>query len=217
MKRMMALRALGAIVLMLGLAAPTAAQEKEPIGLFAADARIAFPGYKEMPSVATELGVNPLDLPPRGLGLVLGAHVYPVRKAFVTLGVGAEMMTSGRSRTREGSEDGSSPALTVHTHFSSFAPQLSLNFGSKQGWSYISGGMGWGRLTTELAATPLPDAAARTRVINYGGGARWFANPHLAFSVDLRFYSVNPQEASAGRPAFPRMTIVAMSAGISVK
>lgn len=217
MQQMMPLRALGALALVLGLAAPASAQDKEPIGLFAADARIAFPGYKEMPTVAADLGVNPLDMPPRGFGLVLGAHVYPARKGIVTLGIGAELMTSGRSRARDASEDGSSPALTVHTHFSSFAPQLSLNFGSKQGWSYISGGMGWGRLTTELAATPLPDAAARTRVINYGGGARWFAKPHLAFSVDLRFYAVNPQEASAGRPAFPRMTIVAMSAGISVK
>jgi hypothetical protein len=211
------LRALGALALMLALAAPASAQGKEPIGLFAADARIAFPGYKGMPAVATELGVNPMDLPPRGLGLVLGAHVYPARKGLVTLGIGAELLTSGRSRTREAAADGSSPAVTVHTHFSSFSPQLSLNFGSKQGWSYLSAGMGWGRLTTELAASPFPDAAARTRVINYGGGARWFAKPHLAFSVDLRFYAVNPQEPGAGRPAFPRMTIVAMSAGISVK
>ena len=28
--------------------------------------------------------------------------------------------------------------------------------------------------------------------INYGGGARWFIKPHVAFSFDVRFYAINP-------------------------
>ena len=37
-------------------------------------------------------------------------------------------------------------------------------------------------------------------------------NQHIAVSLDLRFYAVNPQDATAGRPAFPRMTILSLSA-----
>jgi hypothetical protein len=157
--------------------------------------------------------VDKLDLPTRGLGLVFGGHLYPVRKGVVTLGLGAELMMSRRSRTQQTAEG--TAGQTVQTRFSSFAPQISLNFGAKQGWSYLSGGLGWGRYTTELVAKPLPDADGRLRVINYGGGARWFVNDHAAVSLDLRFYAVNPQEASLGRPAFPRMTILSLSAGIA--
>ena len=76
--------------------------------------------------------------------------------------------------------------------------------------------MGTGHLTTEVVSKPLPDAD-RTKVINYGGGARWFLNDHIAVSLDLRFYAVNPQEAVGGRPAFPRSTIRAITAGIALK
>ena len=54
-------------------------------------------------------------------------------------------------------------------------------------------------------------------IINYGGGARWFTNRHTAVSLDLRFYAVNPQEATAARPAQPRMTILTFSAGVAFK
>jgi hypothetical protein len=105
----------------------------------------------------------------------------------------------------------------VHTSFSAFSPQISFNFGSRQGWSYISGGLGWGRFTTELEVSPLPEAEGRLRTINYGGGARWFLNEHVAVSLDLRFYAINPQEATLVRPAFPRMTIVTFNAGVGFK
>ena len=32
----------------------------------------------------------------------------------------------------------------------------------------------------------------RVETINYGGGARWFIKPRLAFSIDVRFYAVSP-------------------------
>jgi hypothetical protein len=197
--------------------ATVAAQSSEPIGLFAADVRVPLPKFKQAASVATALGVDPLDLPTRGFGLVFGAHLYPARKGVVTLGIGGELMTSRRGRTQQVAAGSKTTALTVHTRFSSISPQISLNFGSKQGWSYISGGLGWGGFTTELETKPLPDAEGRLKTINYGGGARWFLNQHVAVSLDLRFYAVNPQEASLGRPAFPRMTIMAFSAGIGLK
>jgi hypothetical protein len=55
------------------------------------------------------------------------------------------------------------------------------------------------------------------KIINYGGGARWFVNQHVAVSLDLRFYAVNSQDASLGRPAYPSMTILAINAGIGLK
>jgi hypothetical protein len=64
---------------------------------------------------------------------------------------------------------------------------------------------------------PLPDQASRSKTINYGGGARWFAKKHLAVSMDLRFYAVNPQLATTTRPGFPRMTLMAFSAGAAIR
>jgi hypothetical protein len=39
----------------------------------------------------------------------------------------------------------------------------------------------------------------------------------VAVSLDLRFYAINPQEATGARPAFPRMTIVTFNAGLGFK
>jgi Outer membrane protein beta-barrel domain len=204
------------VLMILTVALPAAAQTRERLNLFTGDARLTFPGYEQSDSVATSLGVDKLALPERGLGLVFGAHLYPLRKGVVTLGLGAELMASKRSSTIEATTTAAT-ASTVNTRFSAFSPQISLNFGSKQGWSYISGGVGFGAFTTELASKPVPDAEGRVKVINYGGGARWFVNDHVAVSLDLRFYAVNPQDASLGRPAYPRMTIMAISAGIGLK
>ena len=202
---------------MLALAGQAAAQTHDRLSLFVADARLTFPNYKQAESVATDLGVDKLALPNRGLGVVFGAHVYPLRKGVVTLGLGAEVMASKGAHAVEETTSGTPASPKVETRFSAFSPQISLNFGSKQGWSYLSGGLGFGHLTTEVVSKPLPEADGRTKVINYGGGARWFLNDHLAVSLDLRFYAVNPQEAVGGRPAFPRMTILAISAGIGLK
>ena len=57
----------------------------------------------------------------------------------------------------------------------------------------------------------------RTRAINYGGGARWFAKEHIAFTFDLRFYRIDAQEADHGRPAYGGRRLMVFSAGISVK
>ena len=59
--------------------------------------------------------------------------------------------------------------------------------------------------------------SGRTRAINYGGGARWFAKEHLAFTFDLRFYRINPQDAATGRPAYGGRRMMVFSAGISLK
>ena len=81
----------------------------------------------------------------------------------------------------------------MNSRFAAISPQVSFNFGARDGWSYISGGIGWSTFTAERQDEPLPDPESRIKTINYGGGARWFAKKHLAVSMDLRFYAVNPQ------------------------
>lgn len=192
-------------------------QDREPIGRFAADARVAFPSFPDDAAIASSLGVTAENLPGRGLGMAFGMHVYPARKGSVALGIGAELVLGGASKTLPATTEGGPEGPTVSGSFSSFSPQVSLNFGGQNGWSYVSGGIGWTSLTIENEATPVADPDGRMPTINYGGGARWFAKPHLAFCFDVRFYRYPAQEAITGRPAYPKGRMLIMSAGISVK
>jgi hypothetical protein len=213
----------GSIALTILLACATGAfaqdvpPEDQPIGRFAADLRGAFPKFKQDPNIATGIGVSPLNLPARALGFVIGAHVYPAHLGGVTLGLGGEMIVARRSRTLPAAKEGGAAGPTVQSHMSSITPQISFNFGRRQGWSYISGGIGRTAFTAERADTPLPPQESRSRTFNYGGGARWFSSKHLALSVDLRFYAINAQEQTALRPAFSRMTLTAFSVGMGIK
>lgn len=208
---------------LLAAAARLDAQVREPVGPFSADVRVALPRFKEDVSVASSIGVDSVEMPSSGLGLVFGAHWYPVRSRRVTLGVGGEILLSRGSKSPEVDEgtDGvpppAIPGPTVTTRFSSVSPQVSLNFGSNRGWSYLTGGLGWGGLVTEREDAPVADADSSPRVLNYGGGARWFAKQHVAFALDLRFYAVGAQEATIGRPAYPATTMMVFSAGVSFK
>lgn len=191
--------------------------ENLPIGRYVADARIAFPGFKQDPSIATGIGVTALNLPGRAFGVVLGAHWYPARLGIITFGVGGEIVTARRGHTLNTGTETTPVDVTVNSRFSAVSPQASFNFGSRDGWSYISGGIGWSSFTAERMDRPLPDPESRSKTINYGGGARWFAKKHLAVSMDLRFYAVNPQLATSTRPGFPRMTLMAFSVGAAIR
>lgn len=199
------------------------AQGRNPVGPFAADARIAIPRFKQDVTVASSIGVDSLAMPTRGLGLVVGASWYPVHMGRVTLGLGGELLLSRGSKTPEAEDDPDEgappmePGSTVTTRFTSASPQVSLNFGSNRGWSYLTGGLGWGALTTEREDEPVGDGDSRPRVLNYGGGARWFAKEHLAFALDLRFYAVGAQPAGTRSPAYPSKTMIVFSGGVSFK
>jgi hypothetical protein len=190
---------------------------REPIPRFVADAHAAFPKFPDDASIATGLGVTEENLPGRGLGLAFGMHVYPARMGKVTLGLGGRLLISRASSTLDPTTEGGPAGPTVKGYFNAFSPDVSLNFGSGEGWSYVSGGIGWSGLTIENAARPVADADGRLQTINYGGGARWFAKPHLAFSFDLRFYKFGAQEAIVGRPAYPGARMLILNAGISLK
>lgn len=187
-----------------------------PIGPFVVDARVALARFKALPAVAGTVGADVADLPTRGLGLVVGGHFYPLRHRTWALGVGGELLLRARgSRTVPAQAEEGPEGPTIVTRMNAVSPQVSLNFGRRRGYSYISGGLGWASFTTELDESPVGEAQTRPRTINYGGGARWFTKKHLAFSLDLRFYAIRPQEGTTERPGFPRMTVMVFSAGIS--
>lgn len=218
------------VVLLLMAAAPAAGQDPPadpqpqplrelPIGLFVVDVRGVMANLKPSNAIAANVGLTEApQLPGRGLGFMVGAHVYPVRGRRIALGVGADLLLRARgSKTQPAPSEDEPEGPTVVTRMTAVVPQVSLNFGKRNGWSYVSAGMGPSTLVTELADDPFPDAATKPRAINYGGGARWFAKPHLAFTFDVRFYAIRPQEATADRPGYPRRTITVLSAGISVR
>ena len=210
------------------------AQQQQPVGPFTVDVRGVFARHKQEPSVATDLAVTPGNLPTRSIGLLGGAHVYPLHVGKVTIGFGAHLLVARGSRTLQpppapatpgsGTTTGTTSGTTtpnitygtVQRRFTAFAPEISLNFGHKSGWSYISGGLGRSKLYLQRADAPVADAPAR-QTINYGAGARWFNTHHLAFAVDVRWYSVAEQLATATRIAQPRTTLLVLSGGISVK
>ena len=222
------LRGASVFLLLLVLPAPAAAQQKDPLPIFAADLRFAFARHKSEPSVATELEVESGNLPTRSYGLVGGGHLYALRGKKIALGIGATGLVTGGSRTLDltTKDNTTTPPTTTTTksptvrrHFRSITPEISINFGHRNGWSYISGGfLGQSRLYLERADAPASNPPQR-KTLTYGAGARWFTNNHIAFSVDVRWYSVAEQPASPATNIVlePRTTLMVLSAGIAIK
>ena len=200
----------------LALAAPAAAQPgpREPVSRFAVDVRGAIARLGQSPDTAAALGVNPSSLPGRGLGVVVGAHVYPIRQRRWALGVGGEWLTS-RASADVAAAPGEPAGPTIARRFESLSAQLSLNFGHRNGWSYLSGGVGPLSFDTWNDADS-PDGA-RALTLNYGGGARWFTRPRLAVGFDVRLYATRPSDATLVVGARGKQTVMVISVGISVR
>jgi hypothetical protein len=194
------------------------AQDPPPsIGPFVVDLRGVFPMFPDDPQLAASRGLTQEQLPGRGLGVDIGAHLYVIRWRAVTIGIGGELIMARARRTFD-AEAGLTPPGPVTEHFTSVASQISFNFGTGAGWSYLSGGIGrsvWSVVPDGQASRPADEE--RLPTINYGGGARWFAKKHLAFSVDVRFYAISPGLAELGYPGSPHTTLIVMGGGISVK
>lgn len=221
------------------MASPVMAQdEPERIPWFVIDAHAATVGLPQaegwVPEVATTT-----ELPGRNWGTSFGATVYPVRLGVMTIGVGALMMrgsgtadTLGPPPTTTGTSSSPPPRpviATVSTSITHLVPHLSLNFGKKQGWSYLSAGMGRSKsssvshaigTTNELV---VPESSERT--INFGGGARWFMKPHIGAGFDVRFIKLPSRSVAGGAPTMPSTAALpvpgtrlwSISAGISIQ
>ena len=206
---------LAAAAMLLGAAPPAVAQDDEPIGRFVADLRGSFVRFGQQPGLAGAHGFRPHATPSIGIGVDAGAHVYPLRWRFVTLGLGAAYHASfGDRGARPDDVDPDGP--TLRKTFRAISPQLSLNFGGRNGWSYLSGGIGTSRLALFPRDGERP-AERSARTLNYGVGARWFVKRHVAFSLDLRFHSLGPLQPTAAAPASPRLTLMVLSVGASFR
>ena len=172
-------------------------------------------------------------VPSRGYGFEVGGHVYPLQLGPARLGIGAILVrvrgTAAPDPPDDEDDEFSTTGLNTTPDVASLltmvAPQLSLNFGSRAGWSYLSAGIGRAQFSTrasafvdeddddEVTAEELIDHDARS-AINVGGGARWFARPRLAFSFDIRFHIVG---AGGGDEPTPGSTLLAAAVGISLR
>ena len=206
--------------------APASAQSPERLPWFAVDLHAATVG---LPQAEGWVPVVPADtvLPGRNWGVGAGATVYPFRVGIFTFGIGASLVTAKASSESLTVITGSGPsAITratpiVRTGITSLSPQLSINFGRRLGWSYLSAGLGRSKITSRsdaIGTTPgvaVPEAW--NDAINFGGGARWFMKPRLGAGFDVRFVKLGSRSASAALPSAKRTQLWNISAGISIQ
>jgi hypothetical protein len=200
------------------LVSSAAAQEPPPrIGPVVIDLQGTVPLFPRDEALAASRAVQVQELPHRGLGVHGGVHVYPLRWKAVTFGVGVDA-TAARARATDPPLTPTIAGRTTTETFRHIAPEISFNFGTGNGWSYLSGGIGPGIWSVQAEGGPAIDAnSERLKTINYGGGARWFMKHHLAFSFDVRLYAINPSTPAQGLPPGPRTTLLFVGAGVSLK
>lgn len=210
----------------------SAAQTDAPPGPYAIDVRGAL---GSLPQDASFFPPAPTGtpIPTGGAGFDIGGHLYLFHLGPARLGLGLNLFQVGAEAspaTPSTSGSGTPPRPTVPqvtTRVRLFTPQLSFNFGSSRGWSYLSAGVGQITVSTATSAfatgssDTAPITPARTRdtsalqTVNFGGGARWFNTQHLAFSFDVRFHKARGR--SKGGVSTVPVTLVTASAGISLR
>jgi hypothetical protein len=215
-----------ALALVVCFGAPAAAQglSPDPPGPYAIDVRGMFGGFPRdaafFPPVPTGTVV-----PTRGFGIELGGHVYLFRLGAARVGVGVSAM---RVRHRTSPADPPStgttppPAQTVpdvEATLTTLAPQVSFNFGTADGWSYLSAGYGRAQVNTATLGTTTDTLQEQgpLNAINIGGGARWFRSRHLAITFDVRFHILAARPEELPLVGTPRSTVLSAGAGISLR
>ena len=98
-----------------------------------------------------------------------------------------------------------------------FSGNVSINAGDRNGWSYLTGGMGPVTFKTYKGDTSPADPAPYKMTINLGGGARWFVTEHVAVAFDVRFYLTRPEEVTGSFPGRQRSRLLFLAGGVSFK
>ena len=188
----MTVRALHVLFVVLLLASAAGAQSLNPgpPGPFVVDVRGVTSGLPTTAALYPELTFQDA-VPARGFGYEVGAHVYRFHLGAARLGLGANYIRVNGTAT--------DARVTMQL----FVPQLSFNFGTANGWSYLSAGAGPVRVVGEKRFD--------TTSVNAGGGARWFTSNHLAIGFDIRLHKL------AAIKTFPQTMLVSASVGVSVK
>jgi hypothetical protein len=200
------------------LPAHAAAQDPPPpLPHMVLDVRGSTTNFSVEPELARSRGLLESELPGRGFGGDVALHFYLYKLKVVTFGLGGQVSLA-RAATSGAASD-QTIVRPVTEQFTSATAQLSFNFGSGNGWSYISGGIGPAQRTVIPAGAGVSVAdAERLLSLNYGVGARWFIKRHMAFTFDVRWHQLNLGTAVVeGLVASPRSTLLIMSAGVSLK
>jgi opacity protein-like surface antigen len=193
------------------------AQPTAPPGPFILDARGSFTSVGRSEELAAPRGLTAGELPKTVLGVDLGAHFYPLRRK-VTVGLGASLLMVGGTQTPGPPEEGAVDAPVTPGEFRvrAIVPQLSLNFGSSRGWSYLGAGLGFSQLKAGRAESDL-EYSPQLLTLNVGGGARWFVSEHVAFNIEGRYYRLAGKNLEAGYVGNPVVTMFVFGAGLSFK
>lgn len=187
-----------------------AAQGRDPVGGFVGDLRLL------TVSLPTSAGWTPSTLttgslvPGRAFGGEVGGHLVFGPGRHRRLGLGVSGLFG------QGQATGTDGAATVTTRLSTVAPHVSWNLGHRLGWSYLSGGVGLAKVSSE-AAGDAGDPSGWGTVYHYGAGARWFLRERIAVSLDMHFWALTPRAATADRPRASATTHVAFGAGLSLR
>ncbi|HEY6361499.1 MAG TPA: hypothetical protein VIX63_10365 [Vicinamibacterales bacterium] len=213
-------RAAGLGLTLVGILATTRAAAQgppAPPGPYVLDVRGVSSGVPEGAAFFPPLAAG-LPIPTRALGFDIGAHVYAGRLGQARLGFGASLMNvrteefppQAAPSTATSSPPAGPPGL--HVDMRALVPQVSFNFGTADGWSYLSAGAGF----TEVTARPVDGVDARrssgrVMTINAGGGARWFLTRRVAFGFDARLHRVTAADT------MPASMLFSIAAGISLR
>ncbi len=194
--------------------APRAAADNR-LPIVVLDARGVFARLGQDALTATSLGIDTLSLPAGGRGFTGGVHIYPLRGKSVALGFGAETIMAATTYEPVDATTMKPTGDVYKRRLRGVSGQVSLNFGHKAGWSYLTAGAG--PMSFDSYKQPAIPGDVGSSTINYGGGARWFDVRHLAFSIDLRFYATGAALAALNTAPRDPHKVFVISAGISIK
>ena len=218
-----------AVAVSITASAPAQAQTANPPTGFVIDIRAV---TSSLPKGAGFLPPIPAGtfIPGRGFGLDVGAHLYVATLGPSRIGVGFDALAvRATATTPEPIAAGSGrPGATViptviptvvrapdiTETLTTVVPQVSFNFGSRAGWSYLTTGVGAGGVVGKAVATGGAEARQSSEtliVVMYGGGARWFLRDRLAVGFDLRFQRLGSSSVTDG------VTLTAASIGMSIR
>jgi hypothetical protein len=221
---------------------PAAAQTPGPPGPWSLDVRGVSSPVPDNLTFYPRLDASAL-VPDRGFGLEAGAQVYLLNLGPARLGVGAALfvvraITEPPPSPPSGGTTTPRPSQSVQVDQRLLAPQVSFNFGTRDGWSYLSAGIGRSEVVIKTAGAISGRRETKSLdTFNVGGGARWFVKSHLGIGFDIRLHLVGsgtagaieetpaspapttpvPPPAPVARPATPSLRMLTISGGFSFK
>lgn len=204
---------------------PAGAQNAPRLPWFAVDVHAATVGIPQAEGWVPDLGTSTM-YPGRNFGVSGGLTIYPVKLGRFTFGIGTTLSAAkATAKTEVVSGSGASQTVTVsqivRTSVTNLIPQVSINFGRRLGWSYVSAGLGRTKVRSRadaIGTTPeivVPEAW--NSALNFGGGAKWFMKPHLGAGFDIRFVKLASRSPTDVLPSAKRTQQWTISAGISIQ